>query len=120
LRAPAGRIRPYILGGIGGHMTTMDAYMEAPPGYYWGNGFGPERNVVQGNATGLIGVLRGGIEREFANGGTLGFEAGWVGIPAQRYIRTALGRTILTEDIVSRGDGLTFAATFGYRFGGGY
>lgn len=120
LRAPGTGIRPYLLGGIGAHMTTMDAFMQSPPGTYWGAGFGPEMNVVQGGSTGLIGTLRGGIEHTFTDNGTLGIEIGWIGIPAQRYSRTALGRTILPNDIVSRGDGLTLSAKFGYRFGGGY
>lgn len=118
---PAGTgILPYLLGGIGVHTTTMDAFMQSPPGTYWGGAFGPEMNVVQGGSTGLIGTVRGGVERTFADNGTLGFEVGWIGIPAQRYSRTALGRGILPNDIVSRGDGLTVSAKFGYRFGGGY
>lgn len=120
LRSPGNGIRPYLLGGIGGHVTTMDIYMRSPPGTFWGGNFGQEIHVVQGSASGIIGVMRAGIERAFPDGGTLGIEAGWVGIPAERYLRTAVGRTMLPNDVVSRGDGLSIAAKFGYRFGGGY
>jgi hypothetical protein len=120
LRRSGTGIRPYLLGGIGGHATHMDVFMQARPGFIWGAGFGQEINVVQSDASGLIGVLRAGIERAFPDGGSVGIEAGWVGIPAQRYSRTEIGRIFLPNDVVSRGDGLTIAAKFGYRFGGGY
>lgn len=119
LRAPGTGYRPFMIGGIGAHRTTMDVYMLSPPGTFWGAGFGPEMHVVQGKSTGPIGVLRGGIERAWADGGTLALEAGWVVIPAGTYNRTVLGTLMVPNDIVSRGDGLSISAKFGYRFGGG-
>lgn len=121
LRRPGIGFRPYVLGGIGAHSTTMDVFVRAPPGSNW-VGFGDEISAVKGNASGLIWVLRGGVEHVFAEGGTLGLEAGWVGIPSRKYPLTPAGRTTLalTNDVVASGDGLSLAVKFGYRFGGGY
>lgn len=120
LRRSGAGYRPYVLGGVGAHVTTMDVFVQAPPGSNW-VGFGDELAAVRGNASGLIWVLRGGIERAFTDGGTIGLEAGWVGIPAHRYSRTEAGRTVigLPNDVVAAGSGLSIAAKFGYRFGGG-
>ena len=120
LRAPGDGIRPYVVGGFGAQQTTMDVFITPPPYFFWGGGFGDEKHAVQGSASGAIAVLRVGVERAWADGGTLGLELGWVGIPSQRFERTALGRAILPRDVMSRGDGLTLAAKFGYRFAGGY
>lgn len=113
--------RPYVLGGIGAHSTTMDVFVRARPGFNW-VGFGDEISVVKGNASGLIWVLRGGVERAFDEGGTIGLEAGWVGISSRKYPLTAAGRDVLglTNDVVASGDGFSLAVKFGYRFGGGY
>lgn len=117
-RRPGTGYRPYVIGGVGGHVTTLDVYMQAPPGFFWGAGFGEEITVVRGNASGLIWTVRGGIEKAWADGGTLGIEVGFIGIPSHRYDRTAFGRAIgLPSDVVSAGDGFSLAAKFGYRFG---
>lgn len=120
LRAPGDGVRPYVLCGFGGQKTTMDMVAVAPPGFIWGGGAGEEIQVVHGGASGVIGVLRGGVEKAFPDGGLLGLEVGWVGIPTATYLRTSFGRAVLPNDIVSRGDGITIAAKFAYRFAGGY
>src|SRR5205823_442713 len=109
LRAAGEGFRPYVLGGVGVQTTTMDIIMTAPPHFIWGAGFGDEIAAVQGSASGMIGVVRAGIERRFLDGGTLGLELGWVGIPAQNYVRTAIGKAILPSDVTSRGDGISLA-----------
>lgn len=121
LRRPGGRFRPYVLGGVGAHSTSMDVFVRAPPGFNW-VGYGDELSVVKGNASGLIWVLRGGVEHAFAQGGTLGLEAGWIGIPSRKYPLKPAGRDVLflTNDVVAAGDGFSLAVKFGYRFGGGY
>ncbi|MCR4294233.1 MAG: hypothetical protein NUW21_01765 [Elusimicrobia bacterium] len=122
LRRPGTGFRPYVVGGLGAHTTTMDVFVRVRPGFIWGGGFGEEISAVKGNASGFIWVLRGGLEHAFAEGGTIGLEAGWVGIPSRRYPLTPAGRDVvgLSNDVVSAGDGLSLAVKFGYRFGGGY
>jgi|CXWL01.1.fsa_nt_gi hypothetical protein len=112
-------LRPYGTFGLGLHRTTMDIFIQAPPGFAW-VGNGPEYVVARGITSGLAWALRGGVEHVFADGGVLGFELGWLGIPSQRYPLTGDGRAIgLRNDVVSGGDGLTMAAKFAVRFGGG-
>lgn len=121
LRRPGIGFRPYVVGGAGVHTTSMDVFVRAPPGFNW-VGYGDEISAVKGNASGFIWVLRGGLEHAIAEGGTIGLEAGWVGIPSLRYPLAPAGRSVLglTNDAVSAGDGLSLAVKFGYRFGGGY
>lgn len=120
LSFPWGGVRPYVAGGVGIQNTSMDLFMKSPPGTFWGAGFGDEITVVRSSVSGIIGVVRGGVEKSFASGGTLGLEAGWVRIPAGRFVRTPVGQSYLQNDIVTSGDGLSLAVKFGYRFGGGY
>lgn len=121
LRRSGTGFRPYVLGGVGVHTTSMDVFVRARPGFYWA-GFGDELPAVRGMTSGLVWVLRGGVERAFAEGGIIGLEAGWVGIPSRRYPLTPAGRDVLflRNDVVASGDGLSLAVKFGYRFGGGY
>lgn len=119
LKLPGDGFRPYVLGGAGFQHTTMDLYMQAPPYFYWGAGFGEEIAAVQGAASGAIFALRTGIEKTYPEGGLLGVEVGWIGIASQRYARTRAGAALGMSDVTTRGDGLSITAKFGYRFGGG-
>lgn len=107
LRKPGLGLRPYVLGGFGGHHTELHLF-----GYNGG-----VSALVKDRRQGQAWTARGGLEYVRPSGAFLGVECGVLRTDTKTYRATAFGASFNFQDVSAASNGASLSLRMGTRFG---
>jgi len=114
---PDGPVRPYLLGGVGAHRTTLAIDSTPLPGFAWGDtGTFETRRLVDGEAWGFATSARFGVDFPSFSPTFVGFELGWTGLFHGRYNPTQAGANAGLGTFSGPLNIFTIAGHIGWRF----
>ena len=112
-----GAVRPYVLLGAGGHLTTTTIDARPNPGFAWSDtGTGETRRLVDSSAVGAAFSVRLGLDFGFADPRVFGLEGGWTGLTNAGYQPTGQGRALGLSGSSGTLNYFTLAGRWGWTF----
>lgn len=112
-----GPVRPFVLLGAGGHLSSTVIDVRPLPGFAWSDTQTDEaRRLVNGTAGGLAATARLGLDFGFADPSVFSLEAGWTGLASASYRSTPQGEAQGISGVSGPVHYFTLTGRWGFSF----